>query len=40
MVLAAMEFSTSEMNLPIAMSSEKQKQSLIKDYNKQLQSMD
>ena len=35
-----MEFSTSEMNQPIVMSSEELKQSLIKDYNKQLQCMD
>ena len=35
--IVAKAFSASEMNLPIVMSSAEQKQSFVKDYNKQLQ---
>ena len=37
MELVARAFSASEMNLPLVLSSAQEKQSLIKDYNKQLQ---
>ena len=37
MELVARAFSASEMNLPVVLSSAQEKQSLIKDYNKQLQ---